>query len=81
MQMILFGLITLGAALVILFCPPAHKAFNEMVDPRSQEGSADLPESSHLTILNGDSVKRRITLRAGVDPSGASCQLRRRNLS
>ena len=73
MELVMVGLLTLGVALVILLCPPAHATFNEMVDQRSREGSAEPPYS--------DSVKRRITLRAGVAPSGASCQLRRRDPS
>ena len=81
MELVMVGLITLVVALVILFCPPAHRAFNEMVEMRVQERSAQLPQSSHLAIGNSDSVNRRITLRAGVAPSGASRQLRHRNLS
>jgi hypothetical protein len=32
MQLVIVGLLTFGAALVLLFCPRAHKAFNDMVN-------------------------------------------------
>jgi len=79
MELVMVGLLTLGAALVILFCPPAHTAFNEMVDQRGREGSANLPDFPHATIADSDSTKRRIRLKTGVAPSGVSRRLRRRD--
>jgi hypothetical protein len=32
MQLVIVGSLTLGAALVLLFCPRAHNAFNDMVN-------------------------------------------------
>lgn len=79
MELVMVGLLTLCAALVILFCPSAHTALNEMVDERRREGSANPPDFPHATIADRDSIKRRIQLKTGVAPSGVSCQLRRRD--
>ena len=78
MQIVIVSLLTLGAALVILFCPRAPKCFYQS----RQEGSAynadaDLPHSRHPTIPDSHSIKRRNRLKADVAAGDIDWQIRR----